>query len=183
MMLYTRDCVGSKDLNDLYLAFSTFSPCLRNGSKKMGTYRVMLTWASSSLIFGHFYSCLEESLFHYLQKLLKPFSILWALIKTLPQPTSLSFVKTNDLDSPYVEPSGLTTPFLWHSCFWESVLLFHANPSSFLCVIYSTNTYWVPTKWSSGNAKMKKIQILLLESWNLCTTLALVWHIVNTHKM
>lgn len=43
MMLYTRDCVGSKDLNDLYLAFSTFSSCLRNGSKKMGTYRVMLT--------------------------------------------------------------------------------------------------------------------------------------------
>lgn len=67
MMLFTRDYTGSEDLNDLYLAFSTFNPCFGNGSKKMGTDRVMFTFASPSLLFGHFFSSLEEALFHYLQ--------------------------------------------------------------------------------------------------------------------
>ena len=72
--LYTRN-YGPENLNNLYLAFSTFNPCLRSGSQKM-TYRVMLTLAHITLLFGHFYSCLEESSFQHLQELLKSFSIL-----------------------------------------------------------------------------------------------------------
>lgn len=76
MMLYTRNYVGSEDMNDLYVAFANFNRCLGSESQKMGAHGGMLTLASPSLLSGHFYSCLDESLFHYLQYLLKSFSTL-----------------------------------------------------------------------------------------------------------